>query len=749
MSRVLKALACLVLAMAAGLAQAGGPQQVCGNGAPIKFPGTGTINLNYDQGTLGSRSKAQADAFVTSAVSIWTNVTTSSVVIGRGQDMPVDITVANFSSYYPNTNANTSDGLNPVIYDTDGSILDAIFGAGAKNNLLGFATARFSNCQYTEGVAVVSGFRPVTDTTLGVVFAHEIGHLMGLDHTQLDNSQGISSTTGYPLMYPIANRGSVTLHEDDVASVSLLYPDPSLSTVYGQITGTFVNQDGVTPVRGANIWAAETTTGKLYSVISDYQKLNTGFFRILLPAGTYTLHAEAVQSNFIGASSVGPYAELNTDFSFQPPLYPTGIGGSPMAPVTLGNGNAATFQIVPACTASVTFGLNGSGAVGGNCVVVPVVPGTLQFTAATASISEGAGNLVVTVSRINGSDGPATVDIGTAGITATGNVDYATQFDTVTWAAGDSAPKTFIVPIIEDALIEGNETFSITLSAATGATLGATTVMTITIVDNDFATAPGAPAGVSAVAGDAQAFVLFTPPVGDGGSPVTGYTATCGAVSAAGTSSPINVTGLANGSPVNCTVTATNAQGAGPASAPVQVTPSAAAPLTLVNVVSRKTHGVAGTFDLDLDTTQAIGGAITVEPRLLGNGHTLVYQFNVSATGPASAALSPPAAGSAVVSAVSGNKVSVTLTGIADHQRVTVTLAGVDVGAAVFPVSLGFLVGDFNSSRTVKASDISAAKAHLGQPASAGNFRFDVNASGLIDQADIGIVKQRAGQLLP
>jgi hypothetical protein len=735
-----------VLALAALDAQAGGPRVICG-GAPVKFPGTGTVNLNYDLGTLGTRTKAQADAFVTNSVAIWTNVSTATFVFGRGPDLTEDVTTANLATYYPNTAANTSDGLNPVIYDTDGSIVDAIFGVGTKNNLLGFATTRFANCQFTEGSIIVSGFKTVSDATLGVVFAHEVGHLIGLDHTQLDNTQGIASLSNYPLMYPIANRSTVSLHEDEVAAVSLLYPDPTLSSVYGQITGTFVLADGVTPVRGANLWAAETTTGKVYSVVSDYLKQNTGFFRMLLPAGTYTLHAEAIQTAFYGASSVGPYAFNTADVSFQSPLYPTGIAGAPMAAVTLGNALPTTFKIVPACTASVTFGINGTGTVSGNCV--PVAPGNLQFTAATASVAESAGSITVSVSRINGSDGPASVNIATTGITATPNVDYATQIDTLSWAAGDSAPKTFVVPIFSDSLIEGNETFTITLSSPAGASLGTTTTMTITIIDDDFATAPGAPANLVATAGNGQAFIAFTPPASDGGSPVVGYIATCGAVTAPGAGSPINITGLINDTPYNCTIAATNAVGTGTPSAPVQVTPSATAALALVNVVSRKIHGAAGAFELDIDATQPIGGQVTIEPRFMGNGgHTLVFQFNAAVSLPVSVSVDTPASGVATVVATNGNKLTVTLTGVADNQRATLTLTGVNGSAAVFPLSLGFLVGDFNSTRSVKASDISAAKAHLG-PTGSANFRFDVNASGTVDQADLAAVKQRSGWVMP
>lgn len=743
---LLARLALGLLAFAIMPAHASGPRVICGTGAPIKFPGAGSVTLNYDLGALGSRSKSQADAIVTNAISLWTNVGTASIVLSRGPDMPEDVTTANLATYYPNNAANTADGLNPVVYDTDGSILDAIFGAGAKNNLLGFATTRFANCLFQEGTVFISGFKAVTDTTMGVVFAHEVGHMVGMDHTQLDNSQGIASTASYPLMYPVANRGSVTLHEDDIAGISLLYPDPMLNSVYGQITGNFVLADGITPVKGANLWATETTTGKVYSVVSDYLKQNTGFFRILLPAGTYTLRAEAVQTAYVGASSVGPYALALTDPSFQPPMYPSGSGGAPMAPVTLGNATPVTFTIAPACTASVIFGIDGSGTVGGNC---PSFPGTLQFTAAAASAGESAGSVTVTVSRINGSDGAASVNFATTGGTATSGGDFTPQSGTLNWAAGDSAAKTINVPITADALIEGNETFTITLSGATGATLGAITTATVTIIDDDFPTPPGAPLNVVVTPADAAAFVAFTPPASNGGSPITGYTASCGAQQASGTASPLNVINLVNNVATTCSVVAINTQGAGTPSAAVPVTPSANATLTLVSAVSRKTHGAAGNFDLPIDIGQTINGAVSTEPRFIGSGHTLVFQFNAPVSLPATASVDPPTIGTASVTAANGNLLGVMLSGVADHQRATVTLSGVNGGMMSFPVSLGFLVGDVNGTRAVVASDIAGAKSRLGQAVSGANFRFDLNLSGTIDAADISAAKQRSGTLLP
>jgi Fibronectin type III domain len=84
----------------------------------------------------------------------------------------------------------------------------------------------------------------------------------------------------------------------------------------------------------------------------------------------------------------------------------------------------------------------------------------------------------------------------------------------------------------------------------------------------DEPTVPGPPTGVSAVAGDGQAELSFTPPSNTGGSPITGYTVTStpGAITATGEASPIVVPGLENGVDYVFTVRATNALGDGPES---------------------------------------------------------------------------------------------------------------------------------------------------------------------------------------
>ncbi|MDO9446834.1 MAG: matrixin family metalloprotease, partial [Candidatus Nitrotoga sp.] len=409
---------------------AGGPLVVCYQLA-TKYPGAGNVSLNYDQGTLGSRTKEQADALVTEAVSLWTNVATSTVMLSRGPDLSVDVTSSNYLAYL----YNFSDGLNPVIYDTDGSIIDSMFGVGAKNSVLGFAGSAWNNngtqCEYKEGRAVINGYISVSDTTMKVVLAHETGHLIGLDHTQLDNSQGLVNSN-YPLMYPIAYRGLTSLHEDDTAAVSALYPTATVASVYGQLTGVFTQANG-TPIRGANIWAKDINTNKVFSSVSDYLSQNTGYFKFILLPGIYTLHAEAIHTGFTSGSSVGPYSETSSDLSFQPPLYNNGVA---IAPMVFGGGAPTQLVIATGCASSAIFKMDGTGSVGGNCGadnLSPTLPTGLSATpVSSAQINlswvASTDNVGVTSYKVfrGGTlvGSPATTSFNDTGLTASTSYSY-------------------------------------------------------------------------------------------------------------------------------------------------------------------------------------------------------------------------------------------------------------------------------------------------------------------------------------
>ncbi|MBI3876051.1 MAG: hypothetical protein HY300_08880, partial [Verrucomicrobia bacterium] len=112
-------------------------------------------------------------------------------------------------------------------------------------------------------------------------------------------------------------------------------------------------------------------------------------------------------------------------------------------------------------------------------------PGALTFAQTNFSVSEASTNAVITVARIGGSSGTVGVTAFTAPGTASSGLDYVDVNVTLTWTNGDVAPKTFLVPIVNDQIVEPAETINLYLTNATGFAVIATGTATITIIDND------------------------------------------------------------------------------------------------------------------------------------------------------------------------------------------------------------------------------------------------------------------------
>jgi len=149
-----------------------------------------------------------------------------------------------------------------------------------------------------------------------------------------------------------------------------------------------------------------------------------------------------------------------------------------------------TFSLTLSNPSNISFLSNGN-----ETVTIANDDATLQLNNASFSVNEGAGFATVTATRIGDTSRVATVQYSTtdaAGLQActlangkaSERCDYATAVGRVQFAIGETS-KTFIVPIVDDALVEGDETFTVNLNGATGALLGTTNSATVTIVDND------------------------------------------------------------------------------------------------------------------------------------------------------------------------------------------------------------------------------------------------------------------------
>ncbi|OGR32152.1 MAG: hypothetical protein A2091_12755 [Desulfuromonadales bacterium GWD2_61_12] len=112
--------------------------------------------------------------------------------------------------------------------------------------------------------------------------------------------------------------------------------------------------------------------------------------------------------------------------------------------------------------------------------------GAFTFSASTYLVVEGAGKVNITINRVGGSTGAATVGFRTGLISAVNDQDYVGMpLSTLSFASGVTQ-KVVSVGIIDDKVIEPTETFKVLLSAPTGgATLGSITSAIITLRDND------------------------------------------------------------------------------------------------------------------------------------------------------------------------------------------------------------------------------------------------------------------------
>ena len=109
--------------------------------------------------------------------------------------------------------------------------------------------------------------------------------------------------------------------------------------------------------------------------------------------------------------------------------------------------------------------------------------GALQFALANATVAEGT-TATVLVRRSGGSDGAVSVAWTTADGSASAPADYAAGSGVLAWADGDGADKSFTVALADDAVVEGNETLQLLLSAPTGgAVLGTPASAVLTIAD--------------------------------------------------------------------------------------------------------------------------------------------------------------------------------------------------------------------------------------------------------------------------
>src|SRR4029453_13863905 len=123
--------------------------------------------------------------------------------------------------------------------------------------------------------------------------------------------------------------------------------------------------------------------------------------------------------------------------------------------------------------------------------------------------------------------------------TATAGTDYTTLSGTVTILAGQTSAVIDVTGIVDDSIVEGDETVVVKLGSVTSGdpqiTIGATDTATVTIFDNDSATVSIAKTTDANEAGSAPGKLTVTLPQGSSTDTVISYTVQVASTATAGT----------------------------------------------------------------------------------------------------------------------------------------------------------------------------------------------------------------------
>jgi len=245
------------------MAIAGGPKYIAGTtyfnsavlGQPLHWA-SGQVSYYVDQGPLSSTvTNAQATAMVDAAAALWSAVPTAGVTLTDAGPLNEDVNGSNIQVNSSGQIATPAD-ITPtatnypvaVVYDADGSVINAIFGSSASqpdacqnNGVYAWLDNFNTNATFAHGVIILNGLC-ATNSNMIEMMSFELerafGRILGLDFSQV-NPQALTDdeaggTLGWPVMEPMsgacgASGGAcipdpTVLRYDDIAALNRLYP---------------------------------------------------------------------------------------------------------------------------------------------------------------------------------------------------------------------------------------------------------------------------------------------------------------------------------------------------------------------------------------------------------------------------------------------------------------------------------------------------------------------------------------------
>ncbi len=284
-------LVCLLMLVGVTPAFAGGPLYVGSDGVPQTWA-NGQITYYTDQGDLSSiLPSTQADQFVADAWSRWTSVPLASLTVTHGGQLDEDVTGATFATA-ADVAADSSKPI-AIVYDKDGSVIEALLGKGAgayevcsTNAVIEKVDRIGEDGHLAHALVVINGNCAQFATDLPFLhfqLVRVLGRVLGLDYSQLNENivTGTPAPTmddyaGFPVMQPL---GAVCTQfsclpsadaprMDDRAALGRLYPSEAYAASTVRVHGVvrFPSWRGIAgqPMQGVNVVARriDPTSGR-------------------------------------------------------------------------------------------------------------------------------------------------------------------------------------------------------------------------------------------------------------------------------------------------------------------------------------------------------------------------------------------------------------------------------------------------------------------------------------------------------
>ncbi len=288
-SRVLMSGLAAALVAICGTADAWTPLTVRNSGQfiPVKWiSGQVSYRVNPTHLSNVSGSNAEVEAAVDAGFAAWAEASNKSFTITKGPGSSL-------------TSQDGQDGINTVLFTDSATTASRLGGALASTfTFFDLSTGALSDADivFNTGKQFFGGAFDENAFDLKSVTAHEVGHLLGLDHSTELSATMFQST-------PSGSRLASTIGPDDLAALRTTYPGTQpLGAISGRV------RKGGAGVPGASVFAVDSR-GVVQA--TEVVRLPDGSFTLRgIPAGTYSVGVQPVAGPVFQSSFNGHYALL-------------------------------------------------------------------------------------------------------------------------------------------------------------------------------------------------------------------------------------------------------------------------------------------------------------------------------------------------------------------------------------------------------------------------------------------------------